>query len=272
MKKRVNLIIGIVVILAIGGCIAYAAAFGTFAAKKTVDPTESVRQFIGDPDAVVVFEKSNKNVLGEPYDTYRVNGERFTVDSDTGSVIGASFFSVPMTKSTNLSLDRAEIVARKFAERHYINFNSRIMEPTESKVLDHGDAGIEYAFTWSEQDNNINTGNTVHVSVNTEGTVLSYYARDKTAPKIEQTARIGKDQAIETATRYVIERSKIGNITSTETSAHLMVMPDDHNRVVWTVDLQLQFMDSGIGILDHRGGEIYVDAMTGDVVKYNPCM
>nr|WP_319375237.1 hypothetical protein [uncultured Methanoregula sp.] len=267
MKKRVNLIIGIVVILAIGGCIAYAAAFGTFAAKKAVDPTESVRQFIGDPDAVVVFEKSNKNVLGEPYDTYRVNGDQFTVDSDTGSVISASFFSVPMTKSKKVYLQQAESSAREFAVRHYNDFISRNMQLTESKELDYGVAGIEYSYKWSEQSMNINTTNTVRISTNTEGRVLSYYARDKFPPTIEP-GTIRKDLAIETATRYVIETMKINNITYKDASAQSAIMAD--HRDVWDVNLEVRFRDQNQQE-DHRGGWVYVDAITGEVVKYEPC-
>lgn len=270
MKKIVYLIIGIVAVVAITGCLAYITGLGAFAGSRIIDPTGSIRQFIGDPDAVVVFEENRVNVAGEPYDTYRVNNNRFTVDPETGSVTGALFISVPMKNKITLSLEQAKNSARIFAQLHYNNFNARNMVLTESQALDHGDEGTEYSYTWNEQDQTINTGNLVHVSLNTDGSVRSYHARDKTVPKLEP-ARIAKGRAIDTATKYVIETTKVSNISSTETSALLTVMPGDSNRVVWAVNVVLQYTDLRFGFEDHRGGEVYVDAVTGEVVQYNPC-
>lgn len=271
MKLRSPIIIVIIVILVIAGFFLYAAGPGPFTLKAPGDARESIRQFIGNPMAVVIFDEHNTNFIGEAYDTYRVDRDRFTVDPGTGAVTGAFFFSVPMTENKTLTLQEAAGTAKEFAASHYNNFNSRNMQLTEAKMLDHGAGGIEYSYTWSEQSMNISLGNAVHVSVNTDGRILSYNARDTIAPKVEP-ARIGKDPAVETATRYVITATKITNITSNETSALLTVMPDNQNRVVWKVDLELRFLNPDIGIEDHRGGLVYVDAMTGDVVKYEPCM
>ncbi|MFA4859414.1 PepSY domain-containing protein [Methanoregula sp.] len=271
MKRRSHVIIGIVLILVISGFITYAAGLGPFTAKNTADPTESIRSFIGDPDAIVVFDKTNTNILGESYETYLVGRDHFTIDPATGFVSGALFLSVPMTGKNNLSLEHAEKYARECAVRNYHNFNSRNMQLMESKLLDHGDSGVEYSFTWNEQDKGISIGNLVHVSVNTDGRVISYHARDKPSAKVEP-ARVGKEQAIETATRYVIDTTKITNITGNKTSAQLTVMSDDNNRVVWNVDLELLFVKNTRGNWeDHRGGRVSVDAMTGEVVKYYPC-
>lgn len=271
MNKTAFLIIGVVTIAAITGCLAYVAGPGPFAENKPIDPTESIRQFIGDPEAVVVFEERRVNVAGEPYKSYRVNNDHFTVDPETGTVTSALFISVPMTTKITLSREQAKNSARIFAQLHYYNFNARNMVLTESQAVDHGDAATEYSYTWNEQDQNINTGNLIHVSLNTDGSVRSYYARDKTAPKMEP-ARISKGQAIDTATRYVIETIKIRNISSNETSALLTVMPDGSNRVVWIVQVVLRYMDLRFGFEDHRGGAVYIDAMTGEIVKFDPCL
>lgn len=271
MKKLIYLILGIAAVVAITGGLLYVTGPGPVAEAKPVDPMESIRLFIGDSEAVVVFEERMVNVAGEPYDSYRVNDDRFIVDPDTGMVTGAQFVQVPKKIQGPLSLEQAKKSARIFAQLHYSNFNSRNMVLTESQALDHGDAATEYSYTWNEQDQNINTGNLVHVSLNTDGSVRSYHARDKTAPKLEP-ARISKGQAIDTATRYVIETTKVSNISSTETSALLTVMPGDNNRVVWIVQVVFRYMDLRFGFEDHRGGAVYIDAMTGEVVKFNPCL
>jgi len=269
MNKGTYFILGILAILAIAGIFLYATGFDPSAPGGSAESKKAIRTFIGDPDAVVVFEKSNRNVLGEPYDTYRVNKDRFIVDPDTGTVIGASFFSVPMTNERKIYLQQAQSSAREFAARHYYDFYSRTMLLTESKMSGGGHAGIEYSYTWTEQAKGSNTTNIVTVSTNTEGKVVSYYARDKTPPTAGP-ATIGKDQAIETATRYVIDTTKIANITSKDTSARLDFTPY-HERMIWVVELQLRFTEPRFGIEDHQGGWVKVDAMTGEVVNYSPC-
>lgn len=269
MNKRTYCIIGILVILAIAGFFLYATGFDPFAPNGSAESKKAIRTFIGDPHAVVVFEKSNRNVLGEPYDTYRVNRDQVTVDPDTGTVIGASFLSVPMTNERKIYLQQAESSAREFAARHYYDFYSRTMLLTESKMGGGGHAGIEYSYTWTEQAKGSNTTNVVTVSTNTEGKVISYYARDKTPPTAGP-ATIGKDQAIETAKRYLIERLKITNITGKDTSARLDFTPY-HQRIIWVVNLEIRYRDPRFGMEVHRGGGVEIDAMTGEVVKYDPC-
>ena len=269
MKNKGTFILGIFVILAIAGCIAYATGFDPFTPKGSVESREAIREFIGDPYAIVVFEKSDRNVLGESYDTYRVNGNKFTVDTGSGSVIGASFFSVPMTNEKKIYLQQAESSAKEFAVRHYNNFYSRTMQLTESEERHHRFAGIEYSFTWSEQSGNGNTTNVVRVSTNTEGRVVSYYARDKN-PSTAEPATIGKDQAIETATRYVIDRSKIDNITYKNATIRPGFTPY-HEKVVWIVDVEIRFMNTH-AMEDHSGGAVELDAMTGELLDYNPCL
>jgi hypothetical protein len=271
MKKTPFLIIGMVTIAAILGNLLFVVFQGPVAEAKPVEPTESIRQFIGDPEAVVVFEERMVNVAGEPFETYRVNKDRFIVDPETGMVTGAQFVEAQRKIQGPLSVEQAKNSAKIFAQIHYNNFNSRNMVLTESQAIDHGDAGTEYSYTWNEQDQSINTGNLVHVSLNTDGSVRSYHARYKTVPRMEP-ARISKSQAIDTATRYVIETTKVSNISSNETSALLTAMPDGSNRVVWIVSVILRYMDLRLGIEDHRGGSVYIDAMNGEIVKFDPCL
>jgi hypothetical protein len=269
MRKRTYKIIGIFAILVIAGFFLYATSLDPSAPEGSVESKNAIRAFISDPNAVVVFKTSSKNVIGESYDIYQVNKDEFTVDPDTGSVVGADFLSVPRIKSKNLYIQQTENSAKDFASRHYNNFNFRNMQLTESKEWDYGSAGIEYSFTWSEQSMSINTSNTVRVSVNTDGRVIYYYARDKSPPTVKPVM-VEKDRAVEIATTYVIDTTKISNISEKYISAQSIVMPD--HRVVWNVDLQLLSMDRDNRVVDNRGGFVYIDAMTGNVVKYESCM
>lgn len=276
MNKRTYSIIGILAILTLAGFFLYATGFDPYAPEGSAKSKEAIREFIGDPHAVIIFEKSHRNVLGEPYDTYRGrNGDRFTVDPITGSVTGASFFSVPLTTVKKIYLQQAESSARAFAVHHYNDFYSRNMVLTESKergygyMQNYGVTGIEYGYTWSEQSLNRNTTNVVSVSTNSEGRVVSYYARDKTPPTAEPET-IGKDQAIETATRYVIDTQKITTITHKSATVRPGFTPY-RGRVIWIVDVEVRFIDPRHDMEIHRGGEVNIDAMTGELLDYNSC-
>ncbi|MDD4137824.1 MAG: hypothetical protein PHT99_08050 [Methanoregula sp.] len=247
-----------------------AAARYSPASKK--DPVESIREFIGDPAAPVRFERTMTNVMGENIDMYTVNMDRFAVDAETGTLISASFISLSPVTAGNYSLDTAGAVGLAYAKKNYPDFSVRNMQLTESKTLDHGAGGVEYSFTWSEQSYGINIGNYVHVSVDPLGRILNYFARDIPAPGVEP-AKIGKETANTTAVDYVITSTRISNITSIESTSQLTVLPTDQKRVVWNVNLAIHFRSPDYGGMeDHRGGIVWVDAMNGSVVGYEPCM
>ena len=267
MRTRTSVIIGILAILVIAGFLLYATGYDPFAPEGSDESKEIIRKFIGDPHAVVLFKKSYTNVLGESYDIYRVHEDEFTVDPDTGSVVGAYFLSVPRTKIKKIYLQQAESNAREFAVGHYNDFYSRTMQLTDSEEWDFGPAGIEYSYTWSEQSMNSSTTNIVRVSTSTDGRIVSYYARDKTPPTVEP-GTMGKDQAVGTAMKYVIDTTKINNITGKEASAQFTTSAD--HRDTWVVDVEVRFRNQD-GMEDHRGGWVSIDAITGELMKYEPC-
>ncbi|MDO9323691.1 MAG: hypothetical protein Q7T80_01910 [Methanoregula sp.] len=234
------------------------------------DPEKTIRAFIGDPAAQVEFEKNITNTRGIDMKMYRVNDNRFTIDAETGTVIGVSVISPDSKKFGPLSRNQAEAVAHEYAIKHYPDFTTRNMQLTESRTIDHGNAGAEYSFTWCEQVFGINNGNRVGMSVDPNGKIMGYYAEDKPAPVI-RPAKISKESAHATAVDYVISQTRISNITTIESASQLNVLQSDPGTVVWTVDLEIRFHPPG-GFEDHRGGRVYVDAMQGTVLKYEPCM
>ena len=234
------------------------------------DPEKTIRAFLGDPAAPVVFEKNFTNTRGIDLKTYRVNGERFTVDAETGTIMGISVISPDSKKFGPLSKDQAEAIAFEYATRHFPDFSTRTMQLAESRLIDHGDAGAEYSFLWSEQTFGINNGNYAGLNVDPNGKIMGYHANDKPAPVI-RPARISKAAANATAVDYVITQTRISNITTIESSSQLNVLQGDPATVAWTVDLEVRFQ-APYGLEDHRGGKVYVDAMKGNVVNYEPCM
>ena len=236
----------------------------------TGDPEKTIRAFLGDPAAPVVFENNVTNSRGIDLKTYRVNGDRFTVDAETGTITGISVISPDSKRFGPLSKDQAEAIALDYARKNFPDFATRNMQLTESRILDHGDAGAEYTFAWSEQTFGISNGNFAGMNVDPNGKIHGYYANDKPAPVIRQ-AMISKAAANATAVDYVLAQTKISNITSVESSLSLNVYPGDRTTVVWSVDLEVRFQAPG-GIEDHRGGIVAVDAMKGTIVNYEPCM
>ena len=234
------------------------------------DPEKTIRAFLGDPAAPVVFEKNFTSSRGIDLKTYRVDGERLTVDAETGSITGISVISPDSKKFGQLSKDQAEAVALEYATRHFPDFSTLNMQLAESRLIDHGAAGAEYSFTWSEQTFGINNGNRVGMNVDPNGKIMAYHANDKPAPVI-RPAKISKAAANATAVEYVISRTQIGNITTIESGSRLSVLDSDPATVAWIVDLEIRFQ-APYGLEDHRGGKVYVDAMKGNVVNYEPCM
>lgn len=234
------------------------------------DPEKTIRAFLGDPAVPVVFEKNFTNTRGIDLKTYRVNGDRFTIDAETGTILGVSVISPDSKKIGPLSKDQAEVVALEYATRHFPDFSTRNMQLAESRLIDHGAAGAEYSFLWSEQTFGINNGNYAGLNVDPNGKIMGYHSNDKPAPVI-RPSRISKAAANATAVEYVISRTQIGNITTIESGSRLSVHNSDPATIAWTVDLEIRFLLPS-GLEDHRGGKVYVDAMKGNVINYEPCM
>lgn len=260
--NRAIFLSGLIIVVAAACLVLYATGTAPFAPGGSESAKQAIRIFIQDPDAVVVYQKSYRNVLGEPYEIYSVNADQFTVDPGTGSVTGARFISVPVPRGKNIYLQQSESSARAFAEAHYYNFNVRNMTLTESKEW-----VAEYSYEWTEQSPE-NTTNFVRISVNTDGKIVSYFARDKTPPTLG-SGMVGKDQAIEIATKEVTGTAKYDGKTEKYTSAELTVMPD--HRIAWLVGIQVIFKGKDDRVEALPGGIIYIDTMSGEVLKSNQC-
>jgi Zn-dependent metalloprotease len=98
-----------------------------------------------------------------------------------------------------------------------------------------------------------------------KGEIITYLSRDRAAPAIS-APKISQAQAVETAVKYFTGITALSHTEGLETTARSSVAPSLQNRVVWIVDLHI---DLPVG--DHRGGQVIVDAETGEVLDFNPC-
>jgi hypothetical protein len=229
-----------------------------------------VQAFLENPNATVVYERNETDSTIGNYHIYQTDEGEIYVNDQSRRVDRAGFYeSVPPPKKVVFSQDRAQAVAQSYAAKNYPGFSTRNMVLTEAKLLDHGDAGKEYSFAWQEQVLGIANGNFVSICISPEnGEILSYLLRDRTAPEITEP-KIAKEQAVGTAMKYFANASSLSTTEGLETSARASVVPFLQDRVMWIVDLHIDLPDD---VLGQRCGEVYIDAETGDVALYNPCL
>lgn len=227
-----------------------------------------VQSFIENPDAVVVYERNETNSLMD-YHIYRTDEGEFYVNDQSRRIDRAGFYeSVKPATKVLIPQEEAESIARAYAERNYPKFSTRNMVLTEAKLLDHGAGGKEYSFGWQEQVFGVANGNFVMICVATEhGEILTYLSRDRTVSGITEP-KIPKEQAVETAVKEFTEVYGLSGTEGLEISARASVVPFLQDRVMWIVDLHIDLPEDPLG---HRGGEVYVDAETGEMVLFNPC-
>jgi len=97
-------------------------------------------------------------------------------------------------------------------------------------------------------------------------TVILWNAANPVPVVSEQ--KISKEQAVETAVEHFANVYRLSDTNGLEGSARVSAVPFLKNRVMWIVDLHIDLPND---IYDHRGGQVYVDAETGDIAHFNPC-
>ncbi|MEN6610852.1 MAG: hypothetical protein ABFC24_08410 [Methanoregulaceae archaeon] len=229
-----------------------------------------VQAFLENPDATVVYERNESDSRTGDYHIYRTDDGEFYVNDWSRRIDRAGFYeSVQPAQKVVIPQDQAESIARSYAVKHYPGFSTRNLVMTEAKLLDHGAMGKEFSFGWQEQVFGVANGNFVLISVSPEhGGILSYLSRDRTAPEITEP-KIAKEQAVGTAVNYFMNISALTSTERLQTSASASVVPFLDDRVMWIVNLHIDLPGDPLG---HRGGEVYVDADTGDVAYFNPCL
>ena len=236
----------------------------------------SVREFENAPGMALEQKRTMSTLRGEVYEMAS-DGGRYYVNAKTGDVELASFYGknndeglvsqlleyVGISKRSGsgpVTMDQAFSIAQGYARENYGSFNDRTMVLTESKLVDHGDGGKTYYFTWMEKVNGISIPNGVVVTIDAEtGNVLSYIAIDQPV-SADIVPMVSQNSVIATAT------SAFPSINVVKSNALLKVISTDDGtqKLVWSVDI-LGTPKNHI----EQGGNVIIDAHTGDIVAVN---
>jgi len=170
-------------------------------------------------------------------------------------------------------MDDALAIALDYAKSHYEGFNTTIdMTLDKAELLDHGDGGVEYYFTWYEIISGIYTRNYAVVFVNAENGAINNYQDNHELLRVDLNASISRDQAI----RIAENTDHFKGYTPGKVDARLSAGYAGRQRLVWIIEIICYFNATAAEDYTsgdhHRGGEVIVDAKTGDVVRVNPCL
>jgi hypothetical protein len=251
---RMKKLIFVVLCLLVG--ISIVAAFSLDAPIGLNNAKESVRGFIGKPNAAVDF-KVNESVTHGKFYMLQSEGGEFYVNMYTGDVERAIFNKARENSGdVRLSLDQAEAIAKSYAVKNYRNFTQKNMLLTRAELQDYG-TGKEHLFIWSEVINNIETPNKVLLTLNPNtGEIITYIGlqRQVTVPL---EPKILKDDAVN------IAASQFKDITIQRTEAKLSVEypVEDVQKLTWIIEIEGKPRDSV-----PQGGLVVIDATTGEVI------
>jgi hypothetical protein len=245
----------------------------------TVDEAkESVRAFENVPSRALEQGETITNSRGDIYSLVS-DDARYYVNAKTGEVEMASYSyyaNFPVQKQPEiqksisagdsmekypLNVNSAFPIAQDFARNMYDNYDNRTLVLTQSRIIDHGDAGKTGLFIWNEKVNEIVTPNGVVVSVNAyNGKILSYIGIDQ-PHETDVIPSVSKEDAIGKAV------SRFSPISVTDTSARLAILPVDKKsqKLVWITNINGEPEDN-----IHRGGSAMIDAHSGEVLEVDP--
>jgi len=264
-SKLIGIVIGLALILACS-----ASALGDN--SQSLDPKishdiidsgivkENIQNFTGSANEAITYMGIKEFPTGNVYEITTKTG-RFYVNTKTGEIESALLRNGLSASSINVNnLDHMEDQVKAFAEKHYKNFHSKNMVLTESRTIDHGDAGKEFLFIWNEIVGETYTLSTVQISVLPDwNNSIDYIGIDRPL-LIDPTPKVSNDDAQQKALQ-TLDMS-----LSAETQSRLAIIPHENNQnLVWivkTVDLDKDNTP--------HGGTVIIDAVSGNVLSTNP--
>jgi hypothetical protein len=225
---------------------------------KTEILEEKVSEFQGNPWDKVTFEGKKKFSSMDMF-VYSTNEGRFYVNPKTERVEGAFLKNMEKLFKNSQSMGDYEKISEQFAKTKYPNFTSRNMVLTDSAIIDHGNAGNEYLFIWSELIGEAVTQNSVKMSYIPKRDILSYIGIERPVT-IDTKPTITREEATEKAINV------FGTLPSPSINSKLRVISyGKTQRLVWDVVILSQ-SDTGFSL----GGSVLIDAVDGTVLFVNP--
>ena len=222
----------------------------------------NIQKFSGLQNQVITYTGTKDFPIGKMYEVTTDTGDRYYVNVNTGDIeVAMVHNAIPVSTSmTAKDIESIKESVQKFVEKNYRNFNTKKMVLTDSKIIDHGDAGNEYVFYWNEMSGEVYTLSSVKVSVYpTLNNTVTYVGFDRpllvnTIPHVSQTD----------AESIILRTFKMA--TTATTSSKLVVIPSgDNQKLVWLVDTVEQDKEG----FSH-GGMARVDAISGEVISLDP--
>jgi len=221
---------------------------------------ENIQKFTSSPDEAITYLGMKEIQGGKVYEVATKTG-RFTVNAKTGEIESAVIRNgLAASAITAKDLAGMKEQAKVFVAKNYRNFASKNMILSESRILDHGDAGKEYLFVWSEMAGEAYTPSAVMVSILPDwDNSIAYIAIDRPL-LVDTTPEVAQDVAQKTAMR-ALAMGSAANFQS-----KLVVIPDgDSQKLAWIVDT-IEMDEDNTG----HGGSVIVDAISGNVLSVNP--
>lgn len=264
--RLVGIFLGLTVILACS----FAGAAVNGSESNALSPTEmlgsgilqeKIQKFTDDSAAESATYVGTKDLPSGKMYEFETKSGRFGIDAKTGEVETAIIKGsiVPNSITAN-NFDGVKSQAQSFVEENYPNFMNRTMVLSESRIIDHGDAGKEYYFVWNEMAGDAYTQNVVQFSVFPEwNNTITYIGIDRpllidTKPNIPQNVARAKTLGA------------FGLSAGAQVSSKLVVVPNgDGQKLIWVVDATEQKKD-----LTYYGGTALIDAVTGNVLSVYP--
>jgi len=220
---------------------------------------ENIQKFTGSQPDAIDHITMMKTYVGNVYQVATTTGNVYNINVKTGQVETAIIQTGLEDSIAGKDLLGMEKVAESFAEKHYTNFADTKMTPVESRIIDHGDMGKEYVFSWNAKSGDAYTLSAVSISYFPDDNTMHYHGTDRdllvdTTPEVSQT-----------------DAQKIGEHAfnmgfAAETQSQLFVMPSgDGQKLAWRV-ITAEYDKDGIA----HGGSVIIDAISGTVLSTNP--
>jgi hypothetical protein len=220
---------------------------------------ENIQKFTGSPVDAIDHIIMRKSYVGDVYQVTSGSGNVYNINAKTGQIETAMIQTGLGDSFTGKDLSRLQNSAKTFAEKHYANFTAKKMLLVESQVIDHGDMGKEYVFSWNAKSGDAYTLSAVSISYFPDDNSMYYHGIDRdllvdTKPKVSQA------DAKMTGERVF----KMGQ--AAETQQQLYVIPyGDSQKLVWMVTTA-EYDKDGVT----HGGSVIIDAISGKVLSTNP--
>lgn len=254
--------------------LAIAVSILTACGQKTVPaPTESIRDFSGEPNLTLEEGEPHSTAFGEAqaYFARLSNGDRvrFETDVETGEVIGFFRYEQP-AQTVVIDLEEAQATALACAKDHYNGFDEAGLESIQPELIDHGDKSPKFYFFWWIQTDPTSGAflpNEVRVRVNAETGQVDSYASLRVQVTVSTQPQTDEQSAHDVALNAVKDLPGAQVVDATLAVSTLPVYePNGEQALLWQVVVEGTPDATGYT----PGAFVFIDAQSGEVVHIEP--